>query len=107
MSVSFLYFAKILKSAQPKGTQRARMWFGVSAIEKRPRPMTGRRCKEGVRGNRVLTNKMASCTSGPAASPNVFDYFTLQDTLQHIRNSESASSSAQKENKKERGDEIL
>lgn len=36
MSASFLYFAKILKSTQPKGTQRARMWFGVSATEKGP-----------------------------------------------------------------------
>lgn len=52
-------------------------------------------------------SNVASRASGPAASPNTFDYFTLLGALQHTTNNESTSSSAQNENKKERRDETL
>lgn len=43
----------------------------------------------------------------PGCLFNTSGYFTLLGALQHMTNNKSASSSAQKENRKERGDEIL
>lgn len=88
--------------APPKGTQTAGVWDAVGVAEKMS--------PDFWPGQRVWTRgekKWSPSTRSPTASPNTFDYFTLLSALQHMMNNESASSSAQKENKKERGDEIL
>lgn len=61
----------------------------------------------GEMGTESCQVRWPLCPRGPAASPNVFDYFTLLGALQHVTNKESAASSAQRENKTERGDKIL
>lgn len=49
---------------------------------------------------------MASCTSGPGASPNTADYFTLLGALHHVVDNGLASSPAPEGNRSHGGYEI-
>lgn len=60
-----------------------------------------------VTGTESCQVRWPLCPRGPAASPNLLDYFTPLGAPQHVTNKESASSSAQRENKTEKGDKIL
>lgn len=57
-------------------------------------------------GEWPLRRSVASCTSGPGASPNTADYFTLLSALQHVVDNELASSPAPEGNRRDAGYEI-
>lgn len=83
-----------------------RKWV-MLGVEKAPRRLLT--WEEGAnqgQGAWTLRRSVASCTSGPGASPNSADYFTLLGALQHAVDNELASCPAPEGNRREGGYEI-